>query len=124
MDTVGHYNGLGKKMAVVTNKPEGLARRVLDELGLGEYFLMLIGGDTLPVRKPDPEPLRHVVRELRSDEASTVMVGDSPTDCETGHNAGIRTIAVSYGFRSCRELEDAGCHAMVDSFTELRGIIR
>lgn len=124
MDTVGHFKGLGKKMAVVTNKPEGLARRVIDELGLGAYFLMLIGGDTLPVRKPDPEPLLRVVRELCSDAASTVMVGDSPIDCETGHNAGIRTIAVSYGFRSSRELEDAGCHAMVGSFPELREIIR
>ncbi|MDP2689788.1 MAG: HAD-IA family hydrolase, partial [Deltaproteobacteria bacterium] len=122
-ETVEHLSALGKKMAVVTNKPEGLARRVLRDLALDGYFLMVLGGDSMPERKPDPAPLLRVVRELGADASRTVMVGDSPIDCETGQKAGVRTIAVSYGFRSREELEQAGCFGIIGSFSELKEMI-
>ena len=123
METVSHFAGLGKKMAVVTNKPEGLARRALDELGLGGFFSMVVGGDTLGARKPDPAPLLKVMEGLAHAPSATVMVGDSPVDCEAGRKAGVSTIAVSYGFRPVTELQGAGCTAMVESFAGLREII-
>lgn len=123
METLGHFAGLGKKMAVVTNKPEALARRALDELGFDGYFAMVVGGDTLEERKPAPAPLLNVMKGLRAAPSATVMVGDSPVDCEAGIRAGVRTIAVTYGFRPVSELQGAGFTAMVGSFTELRGLI-
>jgi len=123
METVAHFAGLGKKMAVVTNKPEGLARRALDELGLSGFFAMVVGGDTLAERKPAPGPLLMAMEALGHAPSGTVMVGDSPVDCEAGHKAGVSTIAVSYGFRPVAELQGAGCTAMVESFAELKEII-
>jgi len=123
MDTMAHFAALGKKMAVVTNKPEGLARRALDELGLSGFFSMVVGGDTLAERKPDPGPLLMVMEGLAHAPSSTVMVGDSPVDCEAGIKAGVSTVAVSYGFRPVSELQGAGFTAMVDSFAELKELI-
>lgn len=124
IETVGHFAGLGKKMAVVTNKPEALAIRALEKLGFDEYFVMVVGGDTLEERKPSPAPLLKVMEELGKAPSRTVMVGDSPVDSEAGIKAGVRTIAVTYGFRPVSELQGAGFTAMVGSFPELKELIK
>jgi len=123
VETLDHFASTGKRMAVVSNKPEALSRRALDELGLGGYFAMVVGGDTLPERKPDPAPLRKVMEGLGCGPSATVMVGDSPVDCEAARSAGVPAIAVSYGFRPVYELEAAGFDAVVDTFPALKGII-
>ncbi|MFQ5735971.1 MAG: HAD family hydrolase [Thermodesulfobacteriota bacterium] len=123
METIGHFREADKKMAVVTNKPEGLARRVMEELGMDGFFGMVLGGDSLPERKPDPGPLLRVMSEMGAGPAATVMVGDSPIDCETGNKAGVRTIGATYGFRGREELAGAGCCVLIDSFGELKGLL-
>ena len=72
----------GVKLAVCTNKAEGLARRCIDELGWGGRFDALVGGDTLPVRKPDPSPLFEAI--ARAGGGRAAYVGDSITDTDTG----------------------------------------
>ena len=106
----------GVKLAVCTNKAEGLARRCLDELGWGNRFDALIGGDTLPVRKPDPAPLFEAIARCGGGRAA--YVGDSITDTDTGRNANIPTIAVSFGF-SDRPPEQLDAMALIDHFDEL-----
>ncbi|MBI5491581.1 MAG: HAD-IA family hydrolase [Deltaproteobacteria bacterium] len=120
-ETLSFFNSKGKKMAVVTNKPEGLSGRVLAELNLSGYFQMLVGGDSYPNKKPHPEPVEKVLSALGSGPA--IIVGDSPTDCEAGKGAGIRAIGVSYGFRPKEELERAGFDLIVGRFTELKEVI-
>ncbi len=122
-DTLAYFRGIGKKMSVVTNKPEGLAVRVIEELGLAPFFDSVVGGDTLPVKKPDPGTLLTVIAEAGGVPSSTVMVGDSPIDCETGNKAGVKTIGVTYGFRGRRELEVAGCALLIERFPELKEVI-
>ncbi|GMR04310.1 MAG: HAD family hydrolase [Thermodesulfobacteriota bacterium] len=123
VETLSYFRESGKTMAVVTNKPEGLSRRILDELSLKDFFMMLIGGDTLENRKPHPEPLEKVMAVSGFSPPETAFVGDSPVDSETGTKAGVFTIGVSYGFRDVKELESAGFGIIIDRFSELRALL-
>ena len=85
----------GKKMAVVTNKPVRISAHLLDALGVSSSFQVLIGGDSLPQKKPHPEPVVSALKTLglgRSKRA--VMVGDGPNDVAAGRAAGIFTCAI------------------------------
>lgn len=123
-ETIDYLARLPLKMAVVTNKPVKLADEILDELGLKRYFLMVLGGDSLANKKPHPEPVLKVMDELGGAPGKTVLIGDSPIDCETGKGAGIHTIGVTYGFRGREELEGAGCDIIIDDFRELKEILK
>jgi phosphoglycolate phosphatase len=106
----------GVKLAVCTNKQENLALRCLEELGWGSRFDAVVGGDTLPVRKPDPAPLFEAIARCGGGRAA--YVGDSITDTDTGRNANIPTVAVSFGF-SDRPVEQLDATALIDHFDEL-----
>jgi len=128
-ETIRHFSEKGKKMAVVTNKPEGLSIKILEEFGLSGSFLMVVGGDTLPSRKPDPAPLLKVINDLRVEAAAAVFIGDSPIDSETGKKAGVFTIGVEppqgvpYGYRGNVNLVDIGFDLLVKDFRELQSVI-
>ncbi|MDP2314071.1 MAG: HAD-IA family hydrolase [Pseudomonadota bacterium] len=82
-------------MAIVTNKPEGFSHAIAERLGLARYFPVVIGGDTLAVRKPDPAPLFEALRRL--DVREGVMVGDGPADVGAAKAAGMPMIGVGWG---------------------------
>ena len=82
-------------MALVTNKPEAMTHALLATLDLARYFPVVIGADTLPTRKPDPEPLREGLRRLG--ETDGVYVGDSSLDVMAAHAAGMPIIGVDWG---------------------------
>lgn len=82
-------------MAVVTNKPEDLTHGILHRLDLARFFPVVIGGDTLPVRKPDPEPLREALRRLGAAEG--VLVGDGAPDVGAARAAGMPIVGVGWG---------------------------
>ena len=88
----------GLKMGVCTNKVEGLSHKLLDEIGIANYFAAVVGGDTLPIMKPNPEPYFEVARRLRVDASRSMMFGDSETDILTAQNVGAPVIAVSFGY--------------------------
>jgi phosphoglycolate phosphatase len=106
-------------LAVVTNKPEQFSRRILEELGVGDRFCAILGGDSIPQRKPDPAPLLKAMAQCGAVPSETVMVGDSAVDVCAGKAAGIFTCGVTGGFRSREELEAAGCDLIVSSLSEL-----
>lgn len=87
----------GYVLAVCTNKPEGLAEKLLVSLGVRDRFRAMLGADTLPVRKPDPLHLTETVRRAGGDPARSVLVGDTETDRETGRRAGVPVILVGFG---------------------------
>ncbi len=124
LETLRHFKQLNKKMAVVTNKPIRFTERLLEELALKGFFMMALGGDSLPNRKPHPEPIEKVIATLETPREKTVFVGDSPIDCETGKRAGIATIGVMYGFRGIEELEQAGFDLLIKNLSELKEILR
>jgi phosphoglycolate phosphatase len=108
----------GVAMGVCTNKPDEMSRLVLEALGLADYFGAVIGGDALPVRKPDGGHLNAVVARLAAKAESTIYVGDSITDAQTAHNAGIPFIAVTYGYSRVTP-EDFKAAYLIDSFAAL-----
>ncbi len=124
VETLEHFSRLGKKMALVTNKPESLAIGILEQLDLSDFFGVVLGGDSLSRRKPHPEPVEKVLSELGVAPEKGVFVGDSPIDCETGKAAGLCTIGAAYGFRGRPELEEAGCDVIIEDFSELKRLIR
>ena len=83
---------------VVTNKPEYLTHPLLDALGLASRSACIVGGDTLPVRKPDPAPLVLACDMAGVEPHRTVYVGDALRDIEAGLAAGMATIAAGYGY--------------------------
>ena len=88
----------GLKMGVCTNKVEGLSSKLLEEIGIAKYFTAVVGGDTLPIMKPNPEPYFEVARRLRVDASRSLMFGDSETDILTAQNTGVPVIAVTFGY--------------------------
>jgi len=86
------------KWGIVTNKPSGLTRALLSGLGIAERPACIVGGDTLARRKPHPEPLLHAAGALGIEPRRCVYLGDAVRDVEAGRNAGMRTIAVEYGY--------------------------
>lgn len=107
---------LGVTLAICTNKPEGLSRQLLEALGWTERFAVLVGGDSLPWRKPDPRPLQETI--ARAGGGRTAFVGDSSIDGETARAAGVPFVAVSFGFRD-RPADQLGGDAVIDSYAEL-----
>lgn len=109
----------GFKKAVVTNKPYKFSVDILDGLRVSEYFETVAGGDTFPQRKPHAMPLLAVAESLGVGPEECVMIGDSRIDISAGKNAGTKTIGCIYGFRSRRELEEAGADLLIEKFTDL-----
>jgi phosphoglycolate phosphatase len=109
----------GRRLAVHTNKPGKVARRILAGLGLLDRFAVVIGGDEGP-RKPDPAGTLEIMRRLGARPESTVFVGDSPTDVRTARHAGVTMVAVTWGFRPREELRAAGAVHLVDTVAGLR----
>lgn len=89
----------GITLGVCTNKPEGPARDICDDLGISPYIGAIVGGDTLPFKKPDPRPLLHVIGLLGSTEAETIYVGDSDTDYLTAKAAGVPFVFFERGYQ-------------------------
>ncbi len=87
----------GHALGICTNKPDGPARQILDLLGLSDFFGVVIGGDTLPVKKPDPAPLHQAFAALG--DGVMLYVGDSEVDAETAQRAGITFALFTEGYR-------------------------
>lgn len=106
----------GVRLAICTNKLEGLARRLVDALGWRDLFPVIVGGDTLPVRKPDPLCLTEAI--ARAGGRVAAYVGDSITDTDTARAAGIPCVAVTFGF-SDRPADLLGATALIDHYDRL-----
>lgn len=107
------------RVGCVTNKPERLARMLFDALDLTDLFDVIVGGDTLRFRKPRPEPIQCACRRLQVRPADGVYVGDSATDCRAADAAGMRMVAVTYGYNRGLDLTKEPCMAIIDGLDEL-----
>ena len=83
---------------VITNKPIALAKGVLEQLGLFERCAILLGGDSLPVRKPDPVPMLHTCMVLHLAPSQCIYVGDHERDIQAGNAAGMDTAVALWGY--------------------------
>ncbi|HCL49302.1 MAG TPA: phosphoglycolate phosphatase [Rhodobiaceae bacterium] len=104
-------------MAVVTNKRESLSAKLLYRLGLQGYFDALVGGDTLPKRKPDPDTIELALARLGCAPQDAIMVGDSEADSDGARAANVACICVSFGYRRV-SLEELKADAIIDDYAE------
>jgi phosphoglycolate phosphatase len=115
-------NLTGFKKAVISNKREDLSRKVIEELDLSEYFDLIIGSDTAGERKPSAVPIFYVISKLGVSPEESIIVGDSTFDIEAGKKAGIKTVAVTYGYRPREFL--TGADYIIDDIRELIPLLR
>tara|TARA_R110001583_G_scaffold5099_16_gene28175 strand:- start:2545 stop:3234 length:690 start_codon:yes stop_codon:yes gene_type:complete len=118
-ETLSNWHAQGIKMACVTNKPARFSQPILAHFDLQELMPVLVGGDTLAVRKPDPAPLLLACEQLGVAIANTVMVGDSVNDVEAARAAGMPVACVSYGYNHGAPVATARPDILVDNFIEL-----
>jgi phosphoglycolate phosphatase len=104
----------GCRSGLCTNKPEAPTRTLLAVLGLDGFFDAVVGGDTLPERKPDPAPLRRAIEALGGDVASALFIGDSEVDAATAANAGVAFALFTRGYRKLPVGRIAAAHAFDD----------
>ena len=116
-------SGQRRKLAVLTNKPVIPSRAIIEALRMKKFFLQIYGGNSFATKKPDPEGARKLLEECRVRAEHAVIIGDSHTDVETGHNAGLRTVGVTYGFAP-QSLADAKPDVIVDHPRELMELFR
>ena len=108
----------GFALAVHTNKPGDMARKILAGLGVGGRFAEVVGGDEAP-RKPDPDGTRAILRRCGVAAADAVLVGDSLVDLATACAVPVRFVAVGWGLVAPEALASAGASAVVRSAAEL-----
>jgi phosphoglycolate phosphatase len=116
-------NGSGElKMAVLSNKPVGPTRGIVDALGLGKYFFQVYGGNSFHTKKPDPAGVHALLQESGAHRDEAAIIGDSDVDVLTARNAGIFSVAVTYGLAP-HTLEDVTADVMVDHPGELADVL-
>lgn len=114
----------GYPLGCVTNKAAQFTAPLLKHLGLWDDFDLVISGDTLPRKKPDPMPLLHAATHFGVAPQEALMIGDSMTDVQAARAAGFAAIiCTSYGYNHGQDIRDAHPDAVIDSFTELRGLL-
>ncbi len=112
----------GYALGICTNKPEGLAETLMGQLGIRDMFGALLGADTLPVRKPDPEHLWETIRRVGGDLGRSALIGDTDNDRSAARNANVPSVLVTFG-PSGREIEALEPEALLNHYDELPDLV-
>lgn len=107
-------------LACITNKAEQFTTPLLKSLGIYDDFSLVISGDTLPVKKPDPLPLLHAAQHFQVSPQQALMIGDSINDVQAARAAEFHIICVSYGYNHGQDIRTANPDKVIDSFIELQ----
>lgn len=108
---------LTQKKLVLTNKPESITNIILEKLEIKHLFNAIIGGDTYPTKKPDPMAINLMLDRFKIKPQNALMIGDTLTDIQTAHMAGLKCAAVSYGYSLNGEIKTADW--IINSFEEI-----
>jgi phosphoglycolate phosphatase len=111
----------GFKKTVLSNKREIYSKRVLEGLDILQYFDLVWGSDSVREKKPSPVPVIDMMQYFQVSKSETLLIGDSNFDVEAGKSAGIKVVAVTYGFRSREYLTKAD--VVIDNFDKLIEVI-
>ena len=121
-ETLQALHDEGARLGVCTNKRAHFSQRLLDEIGLARYFAAIAGGDSLPVKKPDPRHVLAAIEWAGGQPECAVMVGDSLKDMEAARGAGVACVAVAYGY-GANAATLAAADAVIATFAELPGVL-
>lgn len=122
MDAVDRLKTEGYAVSICTNKPEGLARSLLQRLGVASAFDALIGADTLPTRKPDVAPYHAAVVQAGGAVERSLLIGDTITDRDTARAAGVPIVLVGFG-PTGGEVATLSPNAILDHYDDLHGLV-
>jgi len=107
----------------VTNKAAQFTLPILRDLGISDYFEIVICGDTLEKKKPDPMPLLHAAKEMGVSPEQSLMLGDSMSDVKAARAAGFNIVCMSYGYNHGEDIRDYNPDAVVDSMAEIKSVV-
>lgn len=119
VDVLETLNARTYKLGVVTNKRQDLSMQLLRELDLYRFFNIVVGGDTLQVQKPEPQPILYACNELVSNPKETLFVGDSQTDVDAARAAGCPVVCMKDGYNHNTPAESLDADAVIESFADL-----
>jgi len=114
-----YLKSAGYKLGCVTNKAAQFTIPLLKELGVHDEFGIIVSGDTLPKKKPDPMPLLHVAEHFGVTPAEATMIGDSVSDVAAARAAGFQIVCMSYGYNHGVDIRESAPDAVIDTMTEI-----
>jgi phosphoglycolate phosphatase len=113
----------GYPLACVTNKSARFTLPLLEKMRLAAYFKVVVSGDTLPKKKPDPLPLTHACAELGIAPRDMLMIGDSLNDTLAARAAGCPVFCVPYGYNEGHDVRELDVDAIVETLVEAAKLI-
>ena len=123
LDGLDAMRGAGFPLACVTNKSERFTLPLLGQMRIDNYFSIVIAGDTLPQKKPDPLPLTHTCRHFGIAPSQMLMIGDSLNDAQAARAAGCPVFCVSYGYNEGMDVRELDVDAIVGTLFEAARLI-
>jgi phosphoglycolate phosphatase len=122
---IDFLNSWDQKMAIVTNKNEAQALKVIDHLGLKNYpWVHIFGGDSLPTKKPDPLPLNKILATSGVSPRQACMIGDGTPDMGAAKAAGTHSIAISFGYTDLEILQKYDPSGILNHYNELQALLK
>ena len=113
----------GVRIGCVTNKASQFTLPLLQDLGVSDYFEIIICGDMVERKKPDPMPLLQAAEQLETEPQASMMLGDSMSDVNAARAAGFQIVCMSYGYNHGEDIRDYDPDAVIDSMAEIKGIV-
>ena len=113
----------GVRMGCVTNKASQFTLPLLQDLGVDDYFEIVICGDMVERKKPDPQSLLMAAEQLETEPRASLMIGDSMSDVNAARAAGFQIVCMSYGYNHGEDIRDYDPDAVVDSMADIRHIV-
>jgi len=123
VEGLDYLQSAGYKLGCVTNKAAQFTLPLLKDLGVFDRFEIIVSGDTLAKKKPDPMPLLHVAEYFGVDPVKAMMLGDSVSDVKAARAAGFQIVCMSYGYNHGVDIHEAHPDAVVDSMAELQALL-
>ncbi len=117
--TLKALKSMGYRLGIVTNKPFDFVEPILEGLKLTGLFELILGGDSLAQKKPDPAPLLHVCEKLDVPVEACVMVGDSKNDILAANSCGMQSIGVTYGYNYGEDIRVYEPSIVIEDFSDL-----
>lgn len=117
------FKAMGVHVACITNKAAAFTHPLLKDTGLFDYFELILSGDSLPKRKPDPLPLLHACEMFKIQPAELLLIGDSLNDTQAARAAGSPVFCVPYGYNRGRSVNELDLDAVVPSLLEASKLV-
>ncbi|MEK7361822.1 MAG: phosphoglycolate phosphatase [Pseudomonadota bacterium] len=124
LEGLAQFRAMQLRLACVTNKVARFTLPLLEKTGLAPWFELVVSGDSLARKKPDPMQLAHICAEFALAPAAVLLIGDSANDALAARAAGCPVLCVSYGYSEGQDVHDLDCDAIVGTLSEAANILK